>query len=208
MNRKKVLIFVHSYIPGYKSGGPVRTIANMVEHLGDEFSFNVITRDRDFKDTKPYVSIIANKWNKFGKARILYCSPSKISLPTMRHIICDTPHDLLYLNSFFSPIFTIQPMLLRRLGLINRKPIVIAPRGQFSPGALKIKSFKKHFYLAMAKVFRLYRGVIWQASSKYEEADIRRWFGEHVLVTIAQICHKEFMQQIINQIIVKKLRGA
>lgn len=162
----KILILSDFYLPGYKAGGPIRTLANIVNHLGDEFSFNVITRDRDFKDTKPYLSITADKWNKFGKARILYCSPGKIILPTMRHIICDTPHDLLYLNSFFSSIFTIQPMLLRRLGLITRKSIVIAPRGEFSPGALKIKSFKKHFYLAMAKVLRLYRGVIWQASSK------------------------------------------
>jgi len=183
--RVKILILSDFYLPGYKAGGPIRTLANLVDHLGDEFSFNVITKDRDFKDIKPYPSITVDKWNKLGKARILYCSPGNTGLSKMRYIICNTPHDLLYLNSFFSPIFTIQPLLLRRLGLITRKPIVIAPRGEFSPGALKLKSFKKHFYLAMAKVLRLYHGVIWQASNKNEEANIRRWFGDRVLVIIA-----------------------
>jgi|LSQX01.3.fsa_nt_gb hypothetical protein len=46
--------FVHYHLPGYKSGdhylpgykaGPIRTIANLLERLGDEFE---ITSDRDF----------------------------------------------------------------------------------------------------------------------------------------------------------------
>ena len=41
MSRITVLAFVACYLPGYKSGGPVRTITNMVEKLGDEFDFRI-----------------------------------------------------------------------------------------------------------------------------------------------------------------------
>lgn len=203
----KILILSDFYLPGYKAGGPIRSLANLVDNLGEEFSFNVVTKDRDFKDTKPYLGITADKWNKFGKARILYCSPGNTGFSTMRHIICNTPHDLLYLNSFFSQIFTIQPLFLRRLGLITRKPIVIAPRGEFSPGALKLKSFKKHFYLAMAKALRLYHGVIWQASNKNEETNIRRWFGDYVLVIIAPNLPKRIYVTNYKSVHRKKTKG-
>jgi hypothetical protein len=38
MNIKlKIMTFVGSYLPGYKAGGPIRTLANIVDRLGDEF---------------------------------------------------------------------------------------------------------------------------------------------------------------------------
>jgi len=40
-------------------------------------------------------------------------------------------------------------------------------------------------YLRIARVLGLYRGIIWQASSKFEEDDIRRWFGKDVPVLVA-----------------------
>jgi len=40
-----ILGLVEYYLPGYKSGGPVRTIANMVNQLSDHFEFWIVTRD-------------------------------------------------------------------------------------------------------------------------------------------------------------------
>ena len=86
----------------------------------------------------------------------------------------NTPHDLLYLNSFFDPIFTLRPLLAQRLRLAPDKPILIAPRGQFSRGALQLKRWKKALYLALVCSFRLYKGVTWHASSDFEASDILR----------------------------------
>ena len=38
--KKQVLILAGCYLPGIKGGGPIRTIANLVEVLGDEFEFS------------------------------------------------------------------------------------------------------------------------------------------------------------------------
>jgi len=181
----KILILRAYYLPGYKSGGPIRTIANLVDRLGDELEFKIVTADRDSGDGKPYPNIDVNNWNRVGKADVFYMSPKRRSLREIKQIFCSTECDVIYLNSFFSPHFTIKPLLLRRLRLIPDEPLILAPRGEFSPGALGLKSLKKRVYLLIAKVLGLYRGIVWQASSVHEEADIRRWFGEDVPVMIA-----------------------
>lgn len=173
----QILVFADYFLPGFKAGGPIRTIANMADRLGDEFSFKIITRDRDFGDESHYPGIMPDSWQAVGKAHVFYLSPGRLSFLSLRRLIRTTEHDVIYLNSFFSPYFTIRPLLLRRLGLISGKPLVIAPRGEFSSGALCLKSLKKRVYIFLSKVFGLYRGVIWQASSEYEKADILRKFG-------------------------------
>ena len=104
---------------------------NMVDHLGDEFQFKVLTTDRDFGETEPYPEVSLGFWQSVGKAKVLYLPPQERSLKVMRSLICATKHDVLYLNSFFSPAFTVKPLLLRRLGLIPASPVVPAPRGNF-----------------------------------------------------------------------------
>jgi glycosyltransferase involved in cell wall biosynthesis len=180
-----VITLVDYYLPGYKAGGPIQSLANMVDRLGDEFQFKIVTANRDFDDIKPYPGIKANNWNRVGNADVFYMSQKKRSLRGFKKILCSTEYDVLYVNSFFSPHFTIEPLMLRRLRLIPNRPLVIAPRGEFSPGALGFKSLKKRVYLWAAKAFGIYHGAVWQASSEIEEADIRRWFGKVVPVAIA-----------------------
>lgn len=181
----QILVFVDFYLPGFKAGGPIRTLANMADRLGDEFSFKIITKDRDFGDDSPYPGIVPDSWLAVGNANVFYLSPGRLSLLSLCRLIRETEPDVIYLNSFFSPYFTIRTLLLRRFGLIPRKPVLIAPRGEFSPGALGLKSFKKRVYIFLSKMFGLFRRVIWQASSEYEKADIRRQFTSRDLIITA-----------------------
>ena len=177
VNRPIVLCFVAYYLPGYRSGGPVRTIANFVDHLGDEFDIRIICRDRDALDTAPYSDVAVNAWNAVGKAQVFYASSGTLSLAGVARLLRQTPHDVLYLNSFFSPAFTGLPLLARRLRMAPKKPCVIAPRGEFSEGAISLKAAKKRIYLAASKAVGLYDGLHWQASSEFELGDIRRECG-------------------------------
>ena len=58
----RIIAFTGYYVPGYKGGGAIRTIANLVHQLGDEFCFRVVTMDRDLEDVEPYFGIVANSW--------------------------------------------------------------------------------------------------------------------------------------------------
>jgi len=172
--RPIILIFAGVYLPGYRAGGPVRTIANLVECLGDEFDFRIVCADRDFRSQHAYSDVKVDAWNGIGKAQVFYASKRWRSLRGLRRILRDTPHDVLYLNSFFASEFTIRPLFLRTLRLVPRRPLLIAPRGEFSPGALAIKPLKKSAFIALARVSGLYAAARWQVSTALEASELQR----------------------------------
>ena len=180
-----VLAIVRHYLPGYQSGGPVRSLTNLVERLGDELQFRIITCDRDLVDDAPYAGVVIDDWNRVGKADVYYVSPRNRSIWRVARLIRNTRHDVLYLNSFFDSIFTVKTVIARRLGLFRRVPAILAPRGEFSPGALNFDRWKKIAYLAVSLRLGLYRDLVWQASSDVEAEDMRRTldrFGEPLLL--------------------------
>jgi glycosyltransferase involved in cell wall biosynthesis len=180
-----VLVLSPYYLPARRSGGPVQSLSNMVAHLGEEFRFQVLTRDREFDDRSPFPDVRAGAWHRVGKADVRYLAPAELSFGGWRRHLCGTPCELLYLNSFFSPSSTIKPLLLRRFGLLPRLPFVLAPRGEFSPGALAIRARKKRAYLALTKAIGLYDGLLWHASNPLEEGDIRRCIGQGCRVIVS-----------------------
>src|SRR5262249_15165327 len=113
-----------------------------------------------------------------------YLPPRGLNPLVLRRVILDGRSQLVYLNSFFSPAFTLQLLLLRKLSLLPRIPFVIAPRGEFSPNALELKRVKKRAYLIAARALGLYSNLYWQASAPLEEKHIRTWFGHEAMVHI------------------------
>jgi glycosyltransferase involved in cell wall biosynthesis len=167
-----VLTFLPHYLPGYKAGGVIRSIANMVSHISKDFQFKIFTSDRDFHDTQHYRGICVKEWNRVGNAMVYYCPPLSLSLFAVFKILSETEYDILYLNSFFSPKFSILPLLLRWLKLVPRKPTILAPRGELAPGALKLKAWKKKPYMFAAKLLELYSRITWHASTLDEKTEI------------------------------------
>lgn len=172
--RPVVLVFTRYYLPGYRAGGPIRTIANIVERLGDKFDFRIIASDRDVGTQSPYPDVERGRWMKRGKALVRYISVDRFGLSDVARIVRSTPHDVIYLNSFFDPRFTQQVLLNSRFRRLSGRPVVLAPRGEFSNGALMIKRWKKAIFLRVAKLIRLYEGLVWQASSAHEAQDVQR----------------------------------
>lgn len=168
-----VLVFVGHYLPGFKAGGILRSVENMVGHLGDEFDFRIVTRDRDLGDSQPYPNLRPRTWQAVGKASVLYLSPTEETAENIRRLMAETPHDVLYLNSFFEPL-TVKALLNRRLGRVERKPVLLAPRGEFAWASLRLKYPKKALFMRLARLVGLYTPVIWHASSDFEVEDISR----------------------------------
>lgn len=177
--KPSILIFVGHYLPGFRMGGPLRSIVNLVDHLHDEFDFRIVTADRDLGDGSPYPGVPVDRWVPAGKALVRYVPSDQQHLSALARIVRETPHDLIYLNSFFSLRFTILPLVVRRLRRIDPRPVVIAPRGEFSQGALALKSAKKCVYLSAGKSMGLFSNLFWQASSDREAADIDKALGSH-----------------------------
>lgn len=176
----KILTFVSGYLPGYKSGGPVRTISNMVDALQGHHTFKVICSDRDLGDIEKYENINNNQWYSVDGADVLYLSPSEMTVSRYIKIFNCESFDVLYLNSFFDKNFSIKPLLAFFLSKNKNKKILLAPRGEFSTGALELKKIKKKLFLYFSKIFKIYNKVFFHASSEIESRDIRNALGVSV----------------------------
>jgi glycosyltransferase involved in cell wall biosynthesis len=180
----RILVLIEYYLPGYKSGGPVRTVANMVDHLSDHFSFWIVTRDHDFLDQAPYPGIEVGAWNSVGRAMVYYAPDGTLTRRALGRLVAEVRPEVIYLNSHFSPM-TRRFLAGRRLGMLRGVSVILAPRGEFSPGALGLKRLKKRLYNALAPRLGLYDGLVWQASSSMEEGEIRACLGEKIRVHVA-----------------------
>ena len=92
-------------------------------------------------------------------------------------ILNNTRYDAIYLNSLMNKKFTITILLLSYFGLLKYKPILLAPRGECSLGALSIKTFRKIIYISLFQIFGLFKNLKWQASSQFEKYDISQLIG-------------------------------
>jgi glycosyltransferase involved in cell wall biosynthesis len=167
--RKRVLVCTASYLPGYKSGGPIRSIANMVDHLSSHFDFYVVTKDRDATDTESYPGVTPNRWYRVGKARVLYCS--SVGPGILLRAAREVQPDVISLNSF-QDVFTRIMVLLRRGGALGDTPMLLAARGEFSPGAMEIKRAKKALYRHSTKLLGFHDNLLWQVSTPRERSEL------------------------------------
>ena len=186
MPKPRILIFASYYLPGFKAGGPIRSLVNLIERFEPEYEFLVVCRDRDLGDAAPFDLARGETWVTVGAARVRYLSKSERTLSTLRGLIKAVCPDVLYLNSFLDPDFTVKPLILHRLGLLPKKTgVVVASRGELAQGALALKPYKKKLFMRAAKWTSLYRNLVWQASSEFEAHDIRQWTGDAADIQIA-----------------------
>lgn len=166
---KNILIIAGRYLPGYKDGGPVRTIKNLIDSLGDKYHFTVMCADRDHGDEKPYDGIKINEINHAGKADIYYSGEGKFSFSEIKKLINDS--DFAYVCGIYNN-YAIRSMVLYKFGMI-KCPFVIAPMGSFSKGALAIKSTKKQLFLKAMKLLGLFKDVAFSVTSEVEMEELR-----------------------------------
>lgn len=177
-NRPVVLLLAQHYLPGVRAGGPIRSIRNMVAGLADEFDFLIHTTNRDVGSREPYTAIESNRWIEQSDSRILYCDRRVVGVRRLARLVKQVRPDVVHLNSFMNPGYSILPLLARSWAGIGRGAAwIIAPRGEFAAGALAIKGMKKRGYIGVAKWLGLHRGVMWHATCEQEAEDIRRVYG-------------------------------
>ena len=178
------------YLPGYKGGGPIKSIKNMTEQLGDDISINVVTSDRDLGDDTPYFSIDLGEWTRVDNAFVFYVQPGMKFYLQLAKLIWQKDYDLIYLNSFFSLRFSLFPLLLAKT---LQQRVLLAPRGEFSEGALSIRWLKKNIFIRISKMLRIHCSSVFQASSVFEVEDIRSTLGPEVDIKVAEnISAQEF----------------
>jgi len=169
--RPRLAVFVEYYLPGFRAGGPMRSISALAEQLGDEIDFYVVTRDRDEGSDTPYPGCPPGQWIAVGRAKVRYLSPSELTARRLVAVVREVQAHAVYLNSFFAPM-SLQLLLARRFGALKGVPVVLAPRGELTPGALQLKAVKKQAFLRFSAWTGLHAGVVFHASTERERDEI------------------------------------
>lgn len=180
MDDKKILIIIGHYLPGYKDGGPIRSVKNLTDRLGDEYDFFILTSDREQGDQNAYPQIKYEEWNQVGKANVYYVRPNGFTSELISEKAKNM--DIVYLCGCFNDYARIT-LRLKKRGIIQAK-IVIASMGLFSSGAFHIKYWKKKLYIEILKKLGYFKTVEWSATGEEEIKDIKQIIG------INAICHQ------------------
>ena len=172
--RPVVLVAIDWYLPAYRAGGPIRSVANLVAALGDDLDFRIVCGERDLGAADP-LPVEMNQWQPHGKASILYLPRAQWTASRWSALLREVQPDRLYLNSLYSGPFSRLPWRVARdMGV----PTTLAPRGMLGAGALSVKPWRKRVWLWMQKLTGAYRDIRWHASTEQEADEIRAWFPD------------------------------
>lgn len=171
-HRPVILIAIDWYLPAYRAGGPIRSIANLVAALGKEMDFRIVCGNRDLGDTEE-LPVKTRTWTPCDHATVQYLPQRDWTASNWRAILEEVKPDRLYLNSLYSGPFSRLPWKIARSMDI---PTTLAPRGMLGTGALSIKPWRKWAWLHVQRLTGNYDGITWHASTQQESEEIKRWF--------------------------------
>ncbi|MGI8408703.1 MAG: glycosyltransferase family 4 protein [Pyrinomonadaceae bacterium] len=182
---KRILVFCDFYLPGFKSGGGMWTVANLVDRFHDKYDFNIVTRNYDSRDDMvPYTSVSTGVWNTVGNATVFYAEERSLNQVHFARLVNGIKPDVVFLNSVFStPAVQFLRARMRKIG--QNIPVIIAPCGEMSKAALSLKPLKKKLFLRYASIAGMYRDVIWKASARSEVEEIKNAVGQKAETWIA-----------------------
>ncbi len=178
----KLLIFIDWYKPGYKAGGPIRSVSNMVDVFNKDFEIYIVTRDTDYMETTPYSNIKSDEWNNLDDASVFYLSKENTKRTTLHQLIDTINPDIIYCNSLYSPYFSLIPIHYAKKKNIKT---ILAVRGMLSKGSLGVKKTKKKVFTQFIKWVRLFRNINFHATTNEEKKDIEAVFGKNTQIVVA-----------------------
>ena len=184
ISRKRILIFIDWFVPGYKAGGPISSNANLIDHLSEKFEFYVITRNTDYMESKPYTQVVSNQWNTINNgAKVYYISADRLTFRTLISVARQVSFDAVFVNGIYSLYFSLFPVIW--FGKFRSNKVVVSARGMLSDHTFSAKRLKKKIFYFVARIMNLYRGVIIHATNAEEERQIRKNLKFRGIIRIA-----------------------
>ncbi len=172
----KVLTFIDWFWPGYKAGGPVRSLLNLTEHLSEEIEFHIVTRNTDYMSNVPYSNVESDQWVEMKpNIHVYYISKEHLSRKLIRSFIIDSgQYDLIYINGIYSLYFSILPLYYARK---TRRQHLVAPRGMLSGQTFSSKKNLKRMFFLFSRIIGFYNRAQFHATIEKEAKDITGILG-------------------------------
>jgi len=188
LENKKLLLFSDWFYPGFKAGGPIKSVTNLSVALQQKIDVYVFTADTDLNEAKPYANIQPNVWTKPIKSsnvQVFYCSKNNLNRATIKSIIKQVNPTSIYLNHLWSFWFVLQPLFICWLNFKKIK-VVLCPRGALFESALHYLNTykKKRVVMLVLKTLGIHKKLHFHATTIQEKETIEKYFGK-VKISIA-----------------------
>ena len=175
----KIFISIPWFLPAFRAGGPVQSIANLVKEFNENIHYYIFCGDTDLNGGL-LENIHSDDWVEFNAhTRVWYSSPTKISDQLVKQVSAIRP-DVLYIVGLFSWHYNIVPLIF-----CKGPKKILSTKGMLHPGALSQKKWKKKIFLKIFSLFEYHYKIAFHASDKEEVSFIRKNFGEVPPVFIA-----------------------
>jgi glycosyltransferase involved in cell wall biosynthesis len=178
MNPKtKILIAIDWYRPAHRAGGPITSIENLVDLLGEEphLEFYVVCGVFDYGEQQP-LDVPQETWVRVGKAQVQYWHPKQLGWKQWMHIYQTLQPDIIHTQGLWSPKFSILPLLVAQR--YKKAKIVVSPRGMLTPQALKQKGAIKAGVSFVLKALQAYKNVVFHSTNDQETDEIRLFVNQ------------------------------
>jgi glycosyltransferase involved in cell wall biosynthesis len=175
----KIFITIPWFHPAYKAGGPVQSIANLVnQYVHPAVKFNIYCGNTDL-DGSVLKGVAFDQWVKYNEqTQVWYTSNQQVK--TMQQLVYKLRPDVIFIVGIFETHFTMTPLLFCKA---PRK--IISVRGMLHPGALSQKAFKKKVWLLAWKLLGIHRRYQFHATDKQEATFIQSTFGDEAKIFVA-----------------------
>lgn len=184
---KTIFITIPWFTPAFQAGGPIQSIANLVNDYKDA-RFFIFCGNTDLNETA--LAVETDKWVKYNAyTQVWYAPRTKRSELLIKQIDTIKP-DVLFIVGIFSWHFNMVPLLF---GKAKRK--IISVRGMLHEGALTQKKTKKRAFLSLWKFFDWHRKAVFHATDEAEKEHIIKMFGEEVEISVVSNYTKRLTQK-------------
>ena len=114
MPKKRLFFSIDWFLPGTNSGGPVRSLANLLPALS-AFEVYIFTRNTDYCSSTPYPGIVPNCWTDFASGvRVFYADATSCNRITLERLMISVDPSVVYVSGVYSRIFSME---VRRLAV-------------------------------------------------------------------------------------------
>lgn len=175
----KVLIVIPWFSPAYKAGGPIQSIRNLVGQNIDAVHFDIFCSNKDI-DGLAIHDVVTDQWVNFNIHTRVWYSSSQFPFLQLKKIVRDQQIDKILIIGLYSYSFNILPWLFLRNSIK-----IISVRGMLHPEALKLKSYKKYFFLFFIRLFHYHKKVDFHATDDVERNHIFNALGKKMKVSVA-----------------------
>lgn len=194
----RVFISIPWFLPAYKAGGPIQSIANLVNNFNGSIEYFIFCGDKDLNH-EPLQNIDKGEWVSFNNYTKVWYAPKKNLSKSLLSQINTLKPDVVYIIGLFNWQFNIMPMIF-----CKAEKKILSIRGMLHPGALTQKKWKKRIFLQGLKLFGITGKMIFHATDQAEELFIKKEFGLPAKIRIAG----NFSKTIVKKDPLQKAEGS